>query len=145
MEINGIRSGAIIIAGSGMCTGGRIHHHLKNNVGRPECHLVIVGFQAQGTLGRRLVDGTETIRLWGEHYPVRLRIHTVGGLSAHADQAGLLAWYGNFADRPPVYLVHGEPEPQRELARCLARDYGAPVEVAQPGQSVSVNMSRRQS
>jgi len=138
MEINAIRSGAVIIAGSGMCTGGRIHHHLKNNVGRPECHLVIVGFQARGTLGRRLVDGAETIRLWGEHYPVRLRVHTVGGLSAHADQDGLAEWYGHFGGHPPVYLVHGEPDAQRALAARLGRDFGAPVEAARYGQSVRV-------
>lgn len=137
MQINEIRSGAIIIAGSGMCTGGRIHHHLKNNVTRPECHLVIVGFQAHGTLGRRLVDGAETIRLWGEEHPVRLQIHTVGGLSAHADQQGLLDWYGNFASQPPVYLVHGEPAAQQALAARLA-DAQAPVTIAKRDQVITL-------
>lgn len=85
MTINSIKSGAIIIAGSGMCSDGRIHHHLKNNIWRPECHLVIVGYQAAGTLGRRLVDGAEKIRLWGDYYPVRAQVHTIGGLSAHAE------------------------------------------------------------
>ena len=75
MTINPIKSGAIIIAGSGMCSGGRIQHHLKNNIWRPECHLVIVGYQAHGTLGRRIVDGVEKIRLWGEFYPVRATVH----------------------------------------------------------------------
>jgi metallo-beta-lactamase family protein len=138
MTINNIRSGAVIIAGSGMCTGGRIHHHLKNNVSRPECHLVIVGFQAHGTLGRRLVDGAESIRLWGEEHAVRLQIHTVGGLSAHADQKGLLDWYGNFDGHPPVYLVHGEPDAQHALKAKLHADTGATVTIAEKGQTITV-------
>jgi metallo-beta-lactamase family protein len=115
MVINQVESGAIIIAGSGMCSGGRILHHLKHNVWRPECHLVIVGFQAYGTLGRRLVDGAEAIRLWGEEYRVRIQVHTIGGLSAHADQRDLVDWYRGFENRPPVYLVHGEERAQRPL------------------------------
>lgn len=138
MTINDIRSGAIIIAGSGMCTGGRIHHHLKNNVWRPECHIVIVGYQADGTLGRRIVDGVETIRLWQQEYPVRAQVHTIGGLSAHADQAGLVDWYGNFEGRPPVYLVHGEERSQRPLAEKLEADLQAPVTIADPGQVVEI-------
>ena len=90
MRLNAIRSGAIIIAGSGMCTGGRIKHHLKHNIWRKDCHIVIVGYQARGTIGRMLVDGASRIRLWGETYVVRAQVHTVGGLSAHADQDGLV-------------------------------------------------------
>lgn len=138
MAINEIRSGAIIIAGSGMCSGGRIHHHLKYNIGRPECHLVIVGFQAQGTLGRRLVDGADEVKLWGEDRKVRIQLHTIGGLSAHADQADLLAWYAAFENRPPVYLVHGEPESQRPLAAVMKEKLGAPVSIATYGQSVTI-------
>lgn len=138
MTINHIRSGAIIIAGSGMCTGGRIHHHLKNNVWRPECHIVIVGFQAYGTLGRRLVDGADTIKLWGETWPVRARVHTVGGLSAHADQQDLLDWYGNFDGRPPLYLVHGEQRAQRALAAAVREHYRTEATIPVRGQSISV-------
>jgi metallo-beta-lactamase family protein len=138
MAINHIQSGAIIIAGSGMCSGGRIHHHLKNNIWRPECHLVIVGFQAFGTLGRRLVDGVEEIKLWGNKYPVRAQIHTIGGLSAHADQKDLLAWYGEFANSPPVYLVHGEERAQHALAAKLAAEFAAPVTIAAYGQRIQV-------
>jgi metallo-beta-lactamase family protein len=130
MAINYIKSGAIVIAGSGMCSGGRIHHHLKNNIWRPECHLVIVGYQAHGTLGRRLVDGVEEIKLWGKKYPVRAQIHTIGGLSAHADQADLLEWYGAFENRPPVYLVHGEDRAQHALAGKLRERFDAPVSIA---------------
>jgi metallo-beta-lactamase family protein len=123
-RINAIDSGAIVIAGSGMCSGGRILHHLKHNLWRPECHVIMIGFQADGTLGRRLVDGAERVRLWQETIKVEAKIHTVGGLSAHADQAGLLAWYGAFEDRPPVYLVHGEPGAQHSLAAALRANFG---------------------
>jgi metallo-beta-lactamase family protein len=138
MMINSIKSGAIIIAGSGMCSGGRIHHHLKNNIWRPECHLMIVGYQAIGTLGRRIVDGVEKIRLWGEYYPVRANVHTIGGLSAHADQAGLADWYGAFDDHPPVYLVHGEQRSQEPLAKKLRSDFNAHVEIARQGMKVEI-------
>ena len=138
MTINPIQSGAIIIAGSGMCSGGRIHHHLQNNIWRPECHLVIVGYQAFGTLGRRIVDGAEKIRLWGEYYPVRAKVHTIGGLSAHADQADLLNWYGAFDNHPPVYLVHGEERSQVPLARKLREKFDAPVTIARHGQKIDI-------
>jgi metallo-beta-lactamase family protein len=138
MAINEIRSGAIIIAGSGMCTGGRIHHHLKYNIGRPECHLVIVGFQALGTLGRRLVDGANEVKLWGENRKVRIQLHTIGGLSAHADQADLIDWYAAFENRPPVYLVHGEAESQRPLAAMMKEKLNAPVSIATYGQCIEV-------
>ena len=123
MAINQVESGALIMAGSGMCTGGRIKHHLKHNLWRDHCHVVIVGFQARGTLGRALVDGARHVRLWGETIKVAARVHTVGGLSAHADQQGLLAWYRHFRGRPPVALVHGEPEPLEHLqGRLQAED-----------------------
>jgi metallo-beta-lactamase family protein len=136
--INHVESGAIIIAGSGMCNGGRIQHHLKNNVWRPECHLLIVGYQAHGTLGRRLVDGAEEIKLWGDTYRVRLNVHTVGGLSAHADQADLIDWYRSFENKPPVYLVHGEPAAQQVLAAKLAGELKAPVSIARYKQSIEI-------
>lgn len=138
MRINDIDSGAIVIAGSGMCSGGRILHHLKNNVWRTECHLVIVGFQAYGTLGRRLVDGAETIKLYGEEYRVRCQLHTIGGLSAHGDQQDLMTWYRAFQDRPPVYLVHGEPDAQEALADRMRTDLDAPVSIAQRGQTIRI-------
>jgi metallo-beta-lactamase family protein len=138
MTINSIKSGAIIIAGSGMCSGGRIHHHLKNNIWRPECHLVIVGYQAYGTLGRRLVDGIKEIRLWGESYAVRAQVHTIGGLSAHADQKDLLSWYQAFDNRPPVYLVHGEERAQKSLMTKLKSDLNAPASIASYGQIIDI-------
>ena len=138
MTINKIESGAIIIAGSGMCTGGRILHHLKNNIWRPQCHLVIVGYQAIGTLGRRLVDGAEEIRLWGDTYRVRATVHTIGGLSAHGDQDDLVEWYASFADRPPVYLVHGEERGQVPLLKRLREELNAPAEIARYQQKIVI-------
>jgi metallo-beta-lactamase family protein len=110
MRINAIRSGAVIISASGMCEGGRIRHHLKYNLPRRECAIVFVGFQAAGTLGRRIVDGAKSVRLFGEPCPVRAKVFTIGGLSAHADQGALLGWLGGFR-KPPrrTWVVHGEP------------------------------------
>lgn len=119
MAINRIRSGAIVIAGSGMCSGGRIKHHFKHNIWRQNSHVLIVGFQAHGTLGRQLVDGVKQINLWGETVNVSAKVHTIGGFSAHADRDGLLAWYENFEGRPPVTLVHGEPEAIEPLAQHI--------------------------
>lgn len=138
MAINRIEAGAIIIAGSGMCTGGRVLHHLKHNVWKARCHVIIVGFQAHGTLGRRLVEGTDYIRLWNETIRVNAKIHTVGGLSAHADQSGLLAWYAGFRTRPPVWLVHGEPQAQHELARVLRARHDALVHVPKRGATLDL-------
>jgi metallo-beta-lactamase family protein len=138
MTINSIESGAIIIAGSGMCTGGRILHHLKNNIWRPQCHLLIVGYQAIGTLGRRLVDGAGEVGLWGDTYRVRARIHTIGGLSAHGDQADLVDWYASFEGRPPVYLVHGEERAQQPLLKRLRDELGAPAEIARYQQKITI-------
>jgi len=127
MALNNVRSGAIIIAGSGMCTGGRIRHHLKYNISRKGTHVIMVGYQARNTLGRILVDGAEQIKLWGEMHTVQAKIHTIGGLSAHADQEHLLQWYGNFKNRPPVVLIHGEETAMDTLAPLLRDRYHADV------------------
>jgi metallo-beta-lactamase family protein len=137
-RINQIKSGAIVIAGSGMCTGGRIMHHLKHNLWRPECHVVMIGYQAIGTLGRRLVDGASHVRLFQEAIKVEAKIHTVGGLSAHADRDDLVKWYGGFASRPPVYLVHGEERAQTPLAATLRARYGADVRIPSLGQKIEL-------
>ena len=136
--INYIHSGAIIIAGSGMCTGGRIHHHLKHNISKSSTHLVFVGFQAYGTLGRMIVDGAKEIRLWREKYPVKAQIHTIGGMSAHADQDGLVNWYSGFANKPPLYLVHGEPKAQEKLKERIFNESGVTANIAKYGNKVQV-------
>ncbi|MGY6517660.1 MAG: MBL fold metallo-hydrolase RNA specificity domain-containing protein [Lysobacteraceae bacterium] len=137
-RINQQRSGAIIIAGSGMCNGGRIRHHLRVHLGRGQSHLVFVGYQARGTLGRRLVDGARSVRMLGEDFQVRLAIHTVGGLSAHADQPELLDWYARFQAPPPVRLVHGEETAIQALALALEERFGARAEPARAGEWVEV-------
>jgi metallo-beta-lactamase family protein len=138
MQINAIERGAIVIAGSGMCTGGRIRHHLKHNLWREECHVVIIGFQAEGTLGRRLVEGASQVRLWNETIRVAARVHTIGGLSAHAGQANLLGWYGGFRSRPPVCLVHGETQALNGLAEALRRDFSVRARIPQIGESIEL-------
>jgi len=133
MAINRIRSGAIVIAGSGMCNGGRITHHLKHNLDREETQVLITGYQANGSLGRRLVNGQETVRIHGQTIPVRATIHTLGGLSAHGDQDDLARWYECMENRPPVYLVHGEIEAQEDFSKYLAGRCGTEVHLPKPG------------
>jgi len=136
--INAIESGAVIIAGSGMCEGGRIRHHLRHNLANPAAHIVFVGYQAQGTLGRRIVDGAKHVRLFGDDTPVRAHIHTVGGLSAHADRDGLSDWYGAIAQHPPVWLVHGEDDGRAGLAAYLKQKWSCAVNLPKPGDNAKV-------
>jgi metallo-beta-lactamase family protein len=138
MAINRLRSGAIVIAGSGMCNGGRIVHHLKHNLPHQSTQVLITGYQAQGSLGRRLVDGQESVRIHGQDVPVRAAIHTVGGLSAHGDQDDLARWYECMENRPPVFLVHGEAEAQDAFADYLSRRCGAPVKQPRPGDRLDL-------
>jgi metallo-beta-lactamase family protein len=118
--LNKIKGGAIIISASGMCDAGRIVHHLASNLPRAQNAIIITGFQAYGSLGRRLVDKAQKVRLFGEEIPVRASIHTIGGLSAHADQAGLLNWLSGFDKAPKsIFVVHGEPESSSVFAESI--------------------------
>ncbi|WP_456380967.1 MBL fold metallo-hydrolase RNA specificity domain-containing protein [Thiolapillus sp.] len=119
MVINQIDSGAVIMAGSGMCTGGRVRHHLKHNLWRKESSVIFVGYAARGTLARRIIDGAEKVRIFGEEIPVRARVYTIGGFSAHADQAGLLSWHQHTGNPKTTFLVHGEEETMRVFASKL--------------------------
>lgn len=136
MALNKVKAGAIIIAGSGMCTGGRIRHHFKHRLWQKNTHVVFVGFQAQGTLGRILVNGVKKIKLFGQELMVRANIHTLGGFSAHAGQAELLTWAAAFETNPRFYLVHGEPEALRVLAKALWQHHQIEATVATRGAGV---------
>jgi metallo-beta-lactamase family protein len=118
IAINNVK-GAIIMAGSGMATGGRIRHHLAHNISRPEASIVFVGYAAAGTLARRIIDGAKEVRILGEQVPVRAEIHTINGFSAHADQRELLAWQERIANKGMVVLVHGEQSAMQAFAGRL--------------------------
>jgi len=134
MALNQIGGGAVIMAGSGMCTGGRVRHHLKHNLWRSESSVMFVGYAARGTLARRIVDGAKTVRIFGEDVRVRAHIHTINGFSAHADQPELLAWHAA-AQSARTFLVHGDEDTMRHFATHLK---GAAVEMPQLHQSYEI-------
>jgi metallo-beta-lactamase family protein len=131
MKINQLQGPAIVIAGNGMCTAGRIKHHLKHNLWRPGASIVIVGFQAEGTTGRQIVDGAKMVTIFGEKIAVRAKVFTIGGLSSHADQADLLDWVGHLAgkSKPRVFIIHGEPESSEALASAIRDRFNLDVHV----------------
>jgi len=129
-EINEVQEPCIILAGSGMCTGGRIKHHLAQNVGRPESTILFVGFQAEGTLGREILDGEPEVRILGQPQRVRARVHQIQGLSAHAGRDDLLRWLGGFAAPPRgVFVTHGEESASLAFAETLRAELGLEVSV----------------
>lgn len=139
MALNRIRAGAIVISASGMCNAGRIKHHLRHNLGRRGCSVLITGFQAQGTLGRRLVDGEKRVSIFGEEIDVQAEVHTLGGFSAHADQPALLAWAAGFKQPPrKTFVVHGEESAALGFSDRLRQDRGWTVTVPAPGQRVEL-------
>lgn len=138
-RIDAIEAGAVILSASGMCEGGRIRRHLRRNISRKECAIVFVGFQAAGTLGRKIVDGARTVRLFGDDYPVRAKVFTIGGLSAHADRSALLGWLSQFK-RPPgqTWVVHGEPLAAGSLCEAINRKRGWKAALPALGQTVEI-------
>lgn len=138
MAINRIHGGAIIIAGNGMANGGRILHHMRQHLPHRQTRIIFVGYQAEGTLGRRLVDGARWVRIHGHDVQVQAHRHTVGGLSAHADQQGLLEWYAAFTTPPPVALVHGEDLAREALAGEIAARHGVQALLPRPGMQAEV-------
>ena len=132
-----IKGGAVIISASGMCEAGRIKFHLHANLPRRESTVLITGFQAAGTFGRRLVDGARRVRLLGEDIAVRADLYTLGGLSAHADRTALLAWLGHFRQPPrKAFVVHGEDTVATGFAADLRTELGWDAEAPMPGTSV---------
>lgn len=128
IQLNNVRSNTIVISASGMCDAGRIKHHLKHNLWRPESTILFVGYQAQGTLGRRIVDGEKLVRIHGEQVAVKAEIRSLEAYSAHADQAGLLNWLKHFVKAPKgIFLVHGEEQSQLTLAEYIREEFRVPV------------------
>ncbi|MEJ2142324.1 MAG: MBL fold metallo-hydrolase [Gammaproteobacteria bacterium] len=119
IALNNIHGGAIILAGSGMCTGGRVRHHLKQHLWRNESSIIFVGYAAQGTLARRIVDGADSVRIFREEIPVNAAIYTIGGFSAHADRDELLAWHAKTGSPEITFLVHGDEEAMQSFASQL--------------------------
>jgi len=136
MAINRIKGGAIIIAGSGMCTGGRIRHHFKQRIWDHRNTIIFTGYQARGTLGRVIVDGASQIKMFGEDYVVKARVETLGGLSAHAGQRELLGWIAGFQPPARTLLVHGEPGAQDAMAEKLWREQQLRVATPARGDSI---------
>jgi metallo-beta-lactamase family protein len=134
MALNRIKSGIIVIAGSGMCEGGRIGHHLKHNLWRPECSVIFVGFQGKGTLGRRIVDKARFVHILGEEIAVKASIYTINGFSAHADQAELIEWLSHFKDSPEVFIVHGEEDVAMSFSDLVKEKYGFTTHVPEKGE-----------
>jgi len=113
---------AIVIAANGMCTAGRIKHHLKHNLWREGASLVIVGFQAKGTTGRKILEGAKKVKIFREDVAVKAKVFTIGGFSAHADQADLISWVSKFESNPKVFVIHGEVTASNALAEKISKD-----------------------
>jgi len=132
--INKMSGTVMVIAGSGMCTGGRVKHHLVTNIHRPESTILFIGYQAIGTLGRHIVDGAKEVRILGQHYPVRARIAQIHGFSSHADKNELFRWLSAL-DRAPrrVFVVHGEPQAAKNFGEFIRENKGWDITVPEYG------------
>ncbi|MEJ2655008.1 MAG: MBL fold metallo-hydrolase [Acidihalobacter sp.] len=134
IALNRLAGGAVIMAGSGMCTGGRVRHHLRHNLWRKDSSVIFVGYAAPGTLARILIDGAQRIKLFGDEIPVRARLHTINGFSAHADRDELLAWHGALKPARTI-LVHGDEKAMRSFAERLHD-----TEVSMPGKGDEISL-----
>jgi metallo-beta-lactamase family protein len=135
MKLNDLHGGAVIMAGSGMCTGGRVRHHLRHNLPNPDSSVIFIGFAAEGTPARAIVDGATELKLFGKTVPVRASVHTINGFSAHAGRQDLIAWHARTGARERTFLVHGEEKPMKALAEALAP---ARVDRPRPHQSFDI-------
>ncbi|WP_019617000.1 MBL fold metallo-hydrolase RNA specificity domain-containing protein [Psychromonas ossibalaenae] len=138
MLINKEESGCIIIAGSGMCTGGRILHHFKHRLWDPRNSILFVGYQVLGTQGRQMIDGIESIQLYHENIRVNAKIHMINGFSAHADQSDLLAWMEEFEKLDKVFLIHGEPDKQAIFTKAIKERLHNPVHIVKYSEKIYI-------
>jgi len=127
--INESSGPAIVIAGNGMATAGRIRHHLKHNLWREGASIVIVGFQAKGTTGRKIIEGATQVKIFGENVSVKARVFTIGGFSAHADQNDLLEWVGHYESEPRVFVIHGEASASEAMAQKIRERFNLEVHI----------------
>jgi metallo-beta-lactamase family protein len=138
--LNQIKGTIMIIAGAGMCNGGRIKHHLVNNISRPECTVLFIGYQAKGTLGRQILDGAKVVRIHGQQYPVRARIAQILGFSAHADRNELLKWLSKISVNPKhIFVTHGEQDAAEDFSRYLNEKLSYKSSVPQYGSTVRLD------
>ncbi|HHW48114.1 MAG TPA: MBL fold metallo-hydrolase [Clostridiaceae bacterium] len=134
---------SIIISASGMCEAGRIKHHLKHNLWRPECTILFVGYQAEGTLGRRLLDGAKKVKIFGEEITVNARIEMIEGYSGHADREGLLSWIGSMRRKPrKIFIVHGEEDSMLDFANAISDEFGIETIIPFRGESYVISRER---
>jgi metallo-beta-lactamase family protein len=137
--LNDVTGPCMIMAGAGMCTGGRIVHHLRHNLPLAETVLLIVGYQSKNSLGRKLVDGEKEVRIFGEHVPVRASVYTMGGFSAHADQRGLLDWFGAVASsKPRAIITHGEDRARNVFSELIRTQHGIKTECPNLGDVIEI-------
>lgn len=136
MEINEVEKRAIIIAGSGMCNGGRVLHHLKQRIWNPKNAIIFVGFQVKGTLGRDIIDGEQFIRIYGEDIKVRAKLYTINGLSAHADRADMLSWIKQIKGLNTIYLIHGELDKLELFKAYLKENVESKVHIVKKAESI---------
>lgn len=142
-ELNATANQSIIISASGMCEVGRIKHHLKHNLWRKDSTILFVGYQAMGTLGRKIVDGAKNVKLFGEEITVNAEVRYIEGFSGHADKNGLLNFVETFKKKPKqIYLVHGDEEAQYELAEAIDNQFGIPVEIPMRGDVYEIDLER---
>ena len=134
-SINDVPGPCVVLAGAGMCNAGRILHHLKQNLNKPTTQVLIVGFQAYGSLGRKLVDGEKVVSIFGERIPVRAKVHTLNGFSGHADQGELLKWFATLVPgKPKVFLTHGEDRGRGALAKLIQQKFKLTAGLAATGR-----------
>ena len=139
-SLNDVEGPCLILAGAGMCNGGRILHHLRHGLSRDNTHVLIVGYQTQGSLGRRLVQGAKSVSIYGEKMSVRAKVNTLGGFSAHAGQNDLLKWFAPLAaSRPQVIITHGEDAPRNKLSAAIQERFGLQSQLPSQGNIIEIS------